>query len=39
MNLGATGGHEGDPYTPDVEGVFVSDNVIVGGSLPEPAGP
>lgn len=24
-----------DPYTPDVEGVFVSDNVIVGGSLPE----
>jgi len=24
-----------DPYTPDVEGVFVSDNAIVGGTLPE----
>jgi len=24
-----------DPYTPDVQGVFVSDNAILGGSLPE----
>jgi hypothetical protein len=23
-----------DPYTPNVEGVFVSDNAIIGGSLP-----